>query len=60
MWGLAMQLPFAVIPLVRFVTDKGKMGRFVVPRAVGGLAWIVAGLIVALNLKLLFDFVFGG
>src|SRR5207302_3481817 len=35
---LSMQLPFAVIPLVRFVTDKGKMGAFVVPRLVAALA----------------------
>ena len=32
---LSMQLPFAVIPLVRFVTDRRKMGAFVVPRAGG-------------------------
>ena len=37
---LSMQLPFAVVPLVRFVTDRDKMGRFVIPRwlAVGRLA----------------------
>ncbi|MGA1858552.1 Nramp family divalent metal transporter [Azospirillum sp. 11R-A] len=52
---LSMQLPFAVIPLVRFVTDRGKMGRFVVPGWVAGLSWAVAGLIVVLNLKLLYD-----
>jgi len=52
---LSMQLPFAVIPLVRFVTDRRKMGNFVVSRSVAALAWIVAGVIVALNLKLLFD-----
>ena len=52
---LSMQLPFAVIPLVRFVTDRRKMGNFVVSRSVAALAWIVAGIIVALNLKLLFD-----
>ncbi|MBY6261067.1 divalent metal cation transporter [Azospirillum sp. 412522] len=56
---LSMQLPFAVIPLVRFVTDRGKMGRFAVPGWVAGLSWIVAGLIVALNLKLLYDTVLG-
>ena len=50
---LSMQLPFAVIPLVHFVSDKRTMGAFVVPRAVSLLAWAVAGLIVALNLKLL-------
>jgi manganese transport protein len=52
---LSMQLPFAVIPLVRFVTDRRKMGVFVVPRAVAALSWLVAALIVVLNLKLLFD-----
>ncbi len=56
---LSMQLPFAVIPLVRFVTDRRKMGGFVVSRLVAALAWIVAGVIVALNLKLLFDTFFG-
>ncbi|KAA0580000.1 Nramp family divalent metal transporter [Azospirillum sp. Sh1] len=56
---LSMQLPFAVIPLVRFVTDRGKMGRFAVPGWVAGLSWIVAGVIVVLNLKLLYDTVLG-
>jgi manganese transport protein len=55
---LSMQLPFAVIPLVRFVTDRRKMGNLVVSRSVAALAWIVAGIIVALNLKLLFDTLF--
>ncbi|MEJ0020579.1 MAG: Nramp family divalent metal transporter [Acetobacteraceae bacterium] len=52
---LSMQLPFAVIPLVRFVSDRRKMGPFVIPRGVAALAWLVAGIIVALNMKLLFD-----
>ena len=56
---LSMQLPFAVIPLVRFVTDRRKMGAFVVPRLVAVLAWTVAAIIVTLNVKLLFDSVFG-
>jgi len=50
---LSMQLPFAVIPLVQFVSDRKKMGVFAIPRAVAVLAWIVAGIIVALNIKLL-------
>ena len=57
--ALSMQLPFAVIPLVRFVTDPAKMGRFVVPRAVGIASWAVAAVILGLNAKLLFDAVFG-
>ena len=52
---LSMQLPFAVIPLVQFVSSREKMGSFVIPRAVAALAWFVAAVIVALNLKLLFD-----
>ncbi|WP_291843486.1 Nramp family divalent metal transporter [Bradyrhizobium sp.] len=56
---LSMQLPFAVIPLVRFVSDRRKMGDFVISRSVAALAWIVAGVIVALNVKLLFETFFG-
>ena len=57
---LSMQLPFAVIPLVRFVSDRRKMGQFAIPAAVAALAWVVASVIVILNLKLLFDTFFGG
>ena len=56
---LSMQLPFAVIPLVRFVSDRRKMGQFVIPTWVSVIAWMVAGVIVILNLKLLFDTFFG-
>jgi manganese transport protein len=56
---LSLQLPFAVIPLVKFVSDRNKMGVFVIPRWVGIWAWTVAGIIVALNVKLLSDTFFG-
>jgi manganese transport protein len=56
---LSMQLPFAVIPLVRFVSDKRKMGDFAISVPVAATAWIVAGVIVVLNVKLLFDVMFG-
>jgi manganese transport protein len=46
---LSLQLSFAVIPLVRFTTDRAKMGEFVTGRALGALAWLVALLIFALN-----------
>ena len=52
---LSMQLPFAVIPLVRFVSDRRKMGDFVISRSVATVAWIIAGIIVILNCKLLYD-----
>jgi len=52
---LSMQLPFAIIPLVRFVSDRRKMGQFAIATSVAAIAWIVAGVIVILNLKLLVD-----
>ena len=56
---LSMQLPFAVIPLVQFVSNREKMGTFAIPRSVAVLAWAVAGIIVVLNVKLLADTVMG-
>src|SRR6266700_3530185 len=56
---LSMQLPFAVIPLVRFVSDRRKMGKFAIPVSVAAIAWIVAGVILVLNVKLLVDVLFG-
>ncbi|WP_250536172.1 Nramp family divalent metal transporter [Caballeronia sp. AZ10_KS36] len=52
---LSMQLPFAVVPLVRFVSDRQKMGVLVIGRWLAALAWLVAGVIVVLNVKLLAD-----
>jgi manganese transport protein len=56
---LSMQLPFAVIPLVLFVSDRDKMGVFAISRPVAALAWIVASVILILNIKLLFDTIAG-
>ena len=55
---LSMQLPFAVVPLIRFTSDRTKMGPFVSPPWLASLACIVAMVIIALNVKLLFDVVF--
>jgi manganese transport protein len=52
---LSMQLPFAVIPLVQFVSDRKKMGGFAISRPVAVLSWIVAAIILVLNVKLLLD-----
>ncbi len=52
---LSMQLPFAVIPLVQFVSDKRKMGGFVISTPMAWVSWGVAAIIVGLNLKLLYD-----
>lgn len=55
---LSMQLPFAVVPLVLFVSDKRKMDEFVISKAVSVVSWVVSGLIIFLNGKLLFDVCF--
>jgi manganese transport protein len=52
---LSMQLPFAVIPLVTFVSSKKTMGTFVISKKLAATAWGIAALIVGLNAKLLFD-----
>jgi len=52
---LSMQLPFAVVPLIWFVSDEKRMGGFAVSRKLAVTAWLVAAIIVVLNLKLLFD-----
>jgi manganese transport protein len=54
---LSLQLPFAVIPLVLFTSEKAKMGEFVNPLWIKVLAWATAAIIVVLNVKLLLDFV---
>jgi len=53
---LSLQLPFAVVPLILFTSNKSKMGEFVNGRSIQGFAWIVAVIIITLNLKLLSDF----
>ena len=54
---LSLQLPFAVIPLVMFTSDRRKMGEFANPTWLKALAWITAAVILVLNFKLLWDFV---
>lgn len=56
---LSMQLPFAVIPLVMFVGDKARMGRLVAPKWLLTLAWVIAAVIVVLNVKLLAETLMG-
>jgi manganese transport protein len=49
---LSMQLPFAVIPLIHFTSDRSRMGAFSNKAWVRVLAWLTAAIIVALNLRL--------
>jgi manganese transport protein len=57
---LSMQLSFAVFPLVRFTSDKVKMGEFVNPHWLKALAYFVAVVIASLNIWLLFQIFLGG
>jgi manganese transport protein len=52
---LSMQLGFAVWPLLRFTDEKAKMGEFVNRLWLKILGWATAGIIIVLNVKLLFD-----
>jgi len=50
---LSFQLSFAVFPLVQFTSERAKMGEFVNPPWLKGLAYTVAIVIAALNVWLL-------
>jgi manganese transport protein len=57
---LSLQLPFAIVPLVQFTASRTKMGALVSPRWLTAIAAVIAILIIALNAKLVWDFVTGG
>jgi manganese transport protein len=52
---LSLQLPFAVIPLIKFTSDANRMGEFVSKLWVKVLAGIAALIIIGLNANLVFD-----
>lgn len=56
---LSLQLGFAIIPLIHFVSDKSKMNGFHISRITQIASWIVALIIVSLNAKLVYDEVKG-
>jgi manganese transport protein len=56
---LSLQLSFAVIPLVHVVSDRRWMGQYVIRRRTHIAAWLVAGTIVVLNIKLAADEIVG-
>ncbi|WP_437917823.1 Nramp family divalent metal transporter [Sphingobacterium sp. LRF_L2] len=49
---LSMQLAFAVIPLIHFVSDKKKMGEFVISPLLKVVSWSIAVVIAILNFQL--------
>ena len=52
---LSLQLGFAVIPLIQFVSDKKTMGNFAIKLHTKIAAWVIASVLVFLNLKMLFN-----
>jgi len=50
---LSFQLPFAIVPLVMFTASRAKMGELVAPRWLTGLCWLIAAVIIVLNVNLL-------
>ncbi len=50
---LSLQLGFAIIPLIHFVSDKKTMGVFVIKPITKLGAWVIASVLVYLNLKML-------
>jgi manganese transport protein len=51
---LSFQLPFAVIPLVQFTSDKKKMGEFANSRLTAFVAWTIAVAILFFNAELIY------
>lgn len=56
---LSLQLGFAIIPLIHFVSDKSKMRGFHIGKWTQIASWIVASIIVILNGKLVLDEITG-
>lgn len=56
---LSLQLGFAVIPLIHFVSDAKHMGDFTIKTWVKVLAWMSAAIIVTLNVKLALEQLLG-
>ena len=52
---LSLQLGFAIIPLIHFVSDTSKMKGFEISKITQIASWTVALIIVSLNAKLVFD-----
>ena len=52
---LSLQLGFAIIPLIHFVSDKKTMGSFVIGPVTKIASWLVASVLIFLNLKMLMD-----
>lgn len=52
---LSLQLGFAIIPLIHFVSNKKKMGEFTIPLWQKIASWVSVSVIVFLNCQMLFQ-----
>lgn len=49
---LSLQLGFAIIPLIHFVSDKKKMGEFAIKPLTQFFSWLIASILVYLNIQM--------
>jgi manganese transport protein len=54
---LSFQLPFAILPLVQFTSDRLRMGPFASGALLKACAWVCAALVVGLNGVLIYGYV---
>ena len=52
---LSLQLGFAIIPLIHFVSDKKTMGNFAIKPITQIASWLIASVLIFLNLKMLIN-----
>ena len=57
---LSFGIPFALVPLVIFTSRRELMGSLVNTRATNVAAWAIAGIIISLNVFLLYETFIGG
>jgi len=57
---LSLQLPFAIVPLVRFTADKTRMRGNAAPAWLIWTCWAIAIVLIGLNLKLIYEVALGG
>ncbi|MGO9009149.1 MAG: Nramp family divalent metal transporter [Bryobacteraceae bacterium] len=56
---LSMQLPFAIVPLIHFTSDRARMGSFANAGWVRWLSWTTAAVVIGLNTWLAYDSIEG-
>lgn len=52
---LSFELPFALIPLLKFTSSKTKMGAYANSTAISAITWIIGSLLMAINVYYLIN-----